>query len=341
MLRLCPLRVLRVPAILAVLALGLAPLPVAAGGPAPERSYRLSEDSAFLEGCIEGPCRCPILLGSAAGTFRLKLLPTAGPLTSYAVTDLEWVIGAGEWARKVEGTGFYSLVGDQHSLRLELTIEGRDVESFTSGGFVPGAGRFPDEFTIRVSTGGACFQREFDFRAVAVPSGALDSDADGVVDERDNCAFAPNADQRDRDGDGRGDACECGDMSGDGWVDTTDARLIQRCAVDQIACGDRCDANADGLCDTADARRVQRFASEQIGKDVLVCQQAGAAITRPPCLRTGCSGEICADRDVGSICVHRPEYRCLPLADCGPFGDDGECSFVDTAASRACLANGL
>lgn len=62
-----------------------------------------------------------------------------------------------------------------------------------------------------------------------------DSDADGVVDDADNCPFAANADQLDRGGlgsaataDGVGDACQCGDVNGDGRVTLTDAVVITR-----------------------------------------------------------------------------------------------------------------
>jgi hypothetical protein len=44
-----------------------------------------------------------------------------------------------------------------------------------------------------------------------------DSDGDGVASDRDNCRDAPNTDQLDEDGDGRGDACDsCQHVADDG-----------------------------------------------------------------------------------------------------------------------------
>jgi hypothetical protein len=102
-------------------------------------------------------------------------------------------------------------------------------------------------------------------------NGHSDTDGDHVIDEDDNCTFTPNTNQNDVDQDGRGDACECGDFSGDGRVNTTDARLIQRCAVGQIPCATLCDVTNDGQCNTTDARIIQRFAVGQFGKDALRC----------------------------------------------------------------------
>ncbi len=58
---------------------------------------------------------------------------------------------------------------------------------------------------------------------LALPLAAqpLDDDGDGVASHRDNCVFVANADQRDSDGDGHGNACDA-DLDGDGRVDGGD-----------------------------------------------------------------------------------------------------------------------
>jgi arylsulfatase A-like enzyme len=100
-----------------------------------------------------------------------------------------------------------------------------------------------------------------------------DTDGDGFVNGEDNCLFVPNPDQLDTDGDWFGDACECGDFNGDGRVNTTDARLIQRCTIGEIPCSGLCDATGDGICNTADARLIQRYAVRQLAKENLSCAE--------------------------------------------------------------------
>jgi len=49
----------------------------------------------------------------------------------------------------------------------------------------------------------------FSIKEPGAPPPPVDTDADGITDDRDNCATVANPDQLDSDGDGMGDACEC------------------------------------------------------------------------------------------------------------------------------------
>jgi hypothetical protein len=55
-----------------------------------------------------------------------------------------------------------------------------------------------------------------------------------------------------------------------------------------------------------------------------------------PCLKTGCSGEICADETMMSACVYRPEYECYQKARC-ERQNDGKCGFTKTPELTSCL----
>lgn len=88
---------------------------------------------------------------------------------------------------------------------------------------------------------------------------AVDSDGDGAVDPADNCPATPNADQRDADGDGRGDACDlvCADgldNDGDGAIDFPYDRgcASASATVEDPACDDGIDNDGDGAVDWPD-----------------------------------------------------------------------------------------
>lgn len=110
---------------------------------------------------------------------------------------------------------------------------------------------------------------------------ASDFDSDGVPDDRDNCRLAVNPDQVDADRDGVGDACECGDVNGDGLVNTTDARLIERCTAGAFECPALCDVTGEGQCNRGDAQRIQRYAVGMLAKPELLCAQRQSAIPAP------------------------------------------------------------
>jgi hypothetical protein len=103
------------------------------------------------------------------------------------------------------------------------------------------------------------------------PSGGIDTDGDGILDcpagggaaghlpECDNCTFVRNADQLDTDQNGLGDVCQCGDVTGDGVTNVTDALAIAR---GEVLSNDpnfgKCDVNGDGSCNVTDALAIAR-----------------------------------------------------------------------------------
>ncbi len=98
----------------------------------------------------------------------------------------------------------------------------------------------------------------------AVSGFPTDGDGDGVGDVGDNCPNFANANQSDVGGigaasgaDGIGDACQCGDVSGNGRVTTADATLITRSLLvpptATLTRADLCNVGGSAACTTADA----------------------------------------------------------------------------------------
>lgn len=57
-----------------------------------------------------------------------------------------------------------------------------------------------------------------------------------------------------------------------------------------------------------------------------------------PCIKTGCSGEICAEETMMSSCIYRAEFGCYKKARC-ERQQDGNCGFTQTAELTSCLRN--
>jgi len=77
-----------------------------------------------------------------------------------------------------------------------------------------------------VVNGHAMFDETSESSAEATLSVIGDSDGDGLLDNADNCTLVANADQRDTNGDGYGNACDP-DLDDDGTVNVVDLRLFK------------------------------------------------------------------------------------------------------------------
>lgn len=56
------------------------------------------------------------------------------------------------------------------------------------------------------------------------------------------------------------------------------------------------------------------------------------------CVRSGCSGEVCAAEPVFTICLWQDWFACLKLTRCGAFAPGGACGFEPNQAFLDCLA---
>jgi hypothetical protein len=92
----------------------------------------------------------------------------------------------------------------------------------------------------------------FVLRARCEPGPPLDRDGDTIPDASDVCPSWPDPAQRDRDGNGIGDVCECGDQNGDGIVSVSDLIAIKAAAYTPALATPLCDANEDRVCDVSD-----------------------------------------------------------------------------------------
>jgi hypothetical protein len=113
-----------------------------------------------------------------------------------------------------------------------------------------------------------------------------DTDGDGICDDDDNCPFFPNPGQEDDGGfntwepDGIGTACQCGDVNGNGIVNTTDGTLIKRSEAglapffseEGMPFPGNCDVNGNGNCSTTDGTIVKRNVAGLPPDDVVVSQ---------------------------------------------------------------------
>lgn len=107
-----------------------------------------------------------------------------------------------------------------------------------------------------------------------------DQDGDGVVDEDDNCAAVPNADQADFDADGSGDACDPDDDA-DGVLDDQDACAqtpLGASPIDQGGCtvGQHCPC--DGKNHGVYVSCIQAASKELVSAQLLTPSERAAVV---------------------------------------------------------------
>jgi len=54
------------------------------------------------------------------------------------------------------------------------------------------------------------------------------------------------------------------------------------------------------------------------------------------CMVTGCSGQVCAEKELITTCEYRPEYACFKTATC-ERQPNGRCGWTPTAELKTCL----
>jgi hypothetical protein len=98
-----------------------------------------------------------------------------------------------------------------------------------------------------------------------------DDDGDGFSHVDDNCPYVANAGQEDRGGvntaepDGVGDACQCGDVTGNGIVNGQDGSAVSRHGIGAepnplFQVPGNCDVTGSGQCNGQDANAIRRAA---------------------------------------------------------------------------------
>jgi hypothetical protein len=65
-------------------------------------------------------------------------------------------------------------------------------------------------------------------------------------------------------------------------------------------------------------------------------KSTGTDTAQKPCRKTGCSGQVCSDREVITTCEYAAEYACYKKAACERQAS-GDCGFTQTPELAACL----
>jgi hypothetical protein len=71
---------------------------------------------------------------------------------------------------------------------------------------------------------------------------------------------------------------------------------------------------------------------------VVIAQAEGAVRPTGRCKLSGCAHEVCADENVITPCIWRPQFECYKTALC-EVQSDGKCGWTTTRELETCLKN--
>jgi hypothetical protein len=177
---------------------------------------------------------------------RLRVHRVTGPWSEATVTWVNQPPFDPVWLDEVDG------IVDYTTLEFDVAAA---VASWASGaqpnyGFVLTS---PDEEVLGFYSWEAPVSAALKPALAIVTGACVDADLDGLCDAQDLCPHWPDAAaQSDRDGNGIGDGCECGDQNGDGTVNVQDLIAINLALFDPSRITPLCDATGDGACTVAD-----------------------------------------------------------------------------------------
>jgi len=100
-------------------------------------------------------------------------------------------------------------------------------------------------------------QSDFDWDYALAWQMESDQDVDGIADIQDNCTLKPNANQRDTDGDGYGNACDTDiNQPNDGVTNSLDVGVLRQ---QFLTAGPDADFNGDGVVNSLDVGTLKQF----------------------------------------------------------------------------------
>jgi len=208
--------------------------------------------------------------------FEINGLPTEAGLTA-GDSGGPWFAADGQGLMRLVGISFGATGPYQLDVAGAPNGSAFEAALFDLGGLwvgAPGNAVFIPENPVNVPGVGVAsrISDRIGWISTLIDLSTEDTDRDGIANQFDNCPWTANASQLDNGGlgsttapDGIGNACQCGDVTGEGQVNDTDAAFIKRHALGLSAAlflvPDNCDVTGDGSCNGSDATLIRHAAA--------------------------------------------------------------------------------